>query len=443
MKLSIKINKNLIEETENVAIVFCYIFSFYIAGPITSSLLAAFFLTIYLFLFPTKQRWMFQNFKHIFAIKILLIQLFIIGIAFLYSYTHLTFDLSYAKVMFGQTIHLIAGIVIVTYLKYQRHFDELKIEKTIVTAFFIQSIIQIIALGMPSFATLLTHFNRAEDLQEGYGGVRGLALAAGSGWSLGLSYGLTYIIFTKRYLLQKIHTKTIIIGIILLIGTFFAGRTGFVGAGLGILLFFLSKEQKTSSKFSLVFKILFLIIIFCGIFYLLFPTLADFVIDNVLPFAFEPFYKLYYGEGFSTGSTNKLGEMWQVPISLKEILIGDGLFTDPTWGYYYKRTDVGILRNLLYWGVVGYLIIIAYQLFLIHPIKHVKTISVISPRSMHLYKHMIIIYLFALEFKAMTVGFNKMTFSIIFLVSYFYFEDYHKKNGAQYAYHDYLPDIRP
>ena len=46
-------------------------------------------------------------------------------------------------------------------------------------------------MSIPSFAHFILYFSRAHDLQDAYGGgVRGLALSSGVGWSLGLAYGL-------------------------------------------------------------------------------------------------------------------------------------------------------------------------------------------------------------------------------------------------------------
>ena len=83
-------------------------------------------------------------------------------------------------------------------------------------------------MSIPSFAHFILYFSRALDLQDAYGGGgRGLALSSGVGWSLGLAYGLIYIVFVKRYLLSGVNMKSTFIGILLLMGTIFAGRTGF------------------------------------------------------------------------------------------------------------------------------------------------------------------------------------------------------------------------
>ncbi|KAA6334519.1 hypothetical protein EZS27_017171 [termite gut metagenome] len=415
------INNHLI----GLLFIFCYIFSFYIVGPITSSLIIALSIIICCGISSIYKGWLSREIENPFTIKIFFFQFLLIFVGLFYSIIHLSFDYSYIKVLFTQQIHFIAGIFIVIYLKNRLHVSSIDVEKHIVYAFLIQSIIQLVASVSPSFASVLLLFSRANELQEAYGGgVRGLALSSGTGWSLGLSYGLVYIIFVKRFLLYKIGILEIIIGILLLAGTFFAGRTGFVGAAIGGLFFILNNRKSFILKLFLIIKSIFFIVIFCIFFYLLFPILTNHLIEHVFPFAFEPFYKLAYNDSFSTGSTDTLLRMWSVPISFIEIFCGTGYFTDPITDTYFMRVDVGVLRNLFYWGIGGYLLVIIYQIVLIQPIRYIKEKASTSKYNMILYQCAIILYLFLLELKAMTIGFNKMTFSIVFLLSYFYFEDY-------------------
>lgn len=426
-------NNNILSDFSLVDgfVVFCYVFSFYIIGPLNSSILIAFpFLFICLFY---KKWWGYfrAELRNSFIIRVLFFQILLIGAGILYSCLHLTFELEYIKVLFGQMLHFICGIFVVIYLKYQKKYNALKIESIIIWVFLVQSIIQLIAMSVPVFAQTILYFSRAHDLQDAYGGgVRGLALSSGVGWSLALAYGLIYIIFVKRYLLCSVSIKSTVMGMLLLMGTFFAGRTGFVGAGLGGVLFLISNQQSCIAKISLMMKILVGIIAFCLCFYLFFPSMTEHLVENVFPFAFEPFYKLYYNDEFSTSSTDTLGEMWMVSTSFEEVLFGSGNFMDSITGSYYKHTDVGILRNLFYWGIGGYTLLIIYQLMLISPIKYVEN-QTVSRFNVFSYKFLIIAYLFLLEFKAMTIGFNKMTFSIIFLIAYFYYEDL---NSNKYLY---------
>ena len=397
-------------------IIFCYIFSFYVIGFITSSIIIAIpclyvCLRDKLFSIDTYTR------------NIIYFILLIIFTGLLYSIVRTSFDYSYVKVMIAQLIHILVGLFVVTFLRHRYQVTTLDIEKYIVYAYFAQSLIEIIASVTPSLAAALLPFNRAYNFAENEAGRRGLALAAGTGWSLGLSFGLLYIIFVKRYLLESISAGKIFVGVILLAGTMFAGRTGFVGAAFGILLFFLNANKGIAYKIAIVLKILFVIALVCAISYLLFPDLVNHLVENVFPFAFEPFYKLYYNDEFSTGSTDVLQEMWEVVISPTEILIGTGYFTDPLTGSYYMHIDIGILRNLFYWGIVGYVLIIVYQLYILNPIRTTQ-LNKKERWNIGAYRWCLLCFLFVMEFKAMTIGFNKMALSLAFLLGYFYYYEY-------------------
>lgn len=406
-------------------IVFCYVFSFYVISFITSSMVIA---------IPCLYICLRDKLFHIDAYtkRVVYFILFIIFLGLLYScIIHITFDYSYVKVMSTQLIHIFMGLFVVTFLNNHYRLTPLDIEKYIVYAFFLQSLIEIVASVTPSLAAALLPFNRAYAFAESEAGRRGLALAAGTGWNLALGFGLLYIIFVKRYLLENISASKIFVGVILLAGTMFAGRTGFVGAAFGILLYFLNANKGIAYKIALVLKILFIISLACVIFYVLFPTLVNHLVESVFPFAFEPFYKLYYNDEFSTGSTDVLQEMWEVSISPIEVLIGTGYFTDPLTGSYYMHIDIGILRNLFYWGILGYATMIFYQLYLLSPVRIHRKSNKIRWNT-EAYRWCMMCFLFIMEFKAMSIGFNKMVLSMVFLLGYFYYHEYKESNSSSY-----------
>ena len=399
--------------------VFCYVFSFYVIGPITSSIVVV---IPFAYIYIRNKEYVRQD---IYSTRILYFLITLLSVGAFYSIIHVTFDFSYVKVLAAQLIHLLMGGIIVTIFKRNYKFTSETIEKYIVISFFIQSIIEIVASVTPSFAAALLPFNRAYEFAESDAGLRGLALAAGTGWSLGLAYGLLYIVYVKRYLLDGISVLKIILGVILLAGTMFAGRTGFIGAAFGGLLFLLNANKSVVYKVILVLRVLLLVVISCLLFYICFPTITTHLVENVFPFAFEPFYRLFYNDEFSTGSTDRLQEMWEVTITPLEVLAGTGNFTESS-GRYYKHIDVGIMRNLFYWGVVGYALIIVYQLYFLLPIK-IRTTDRKLKWNMGAYRFCLIAYLFLMEFKAMVIGFNKMSMSIVFLLAYFYYYEYREQ----------------
>lgn len=396
-----------------ISYIFCYIFSFYIVGPITSSIIAG---------IPFIIKYRLNNDIYNGYSRMIITLISVLSLLCLcYSTFHFTFDYSYLKVLFGQLINIIMGIYICYGLKNKYSLSCIDIERYIVLAFCIQSVIEVVAFIFPPFASLLIPFNRAHNFTEQTVQIRGLALSAGTGWSLALSYGLAFIILVKRFFLNHIGLKSIILGVLLIVGTMFAGRTGFVGAAIGAILFILNNNTTLNKKIIFIFKVLIVIILLCLIFYIIFPEIANYLIEYVFPFAFEPFYRLYYNDEFSTSSTDTLGEMWEVEFTIEESILGTGYFTDPISGSYYRHIDIGIIRNLLYWGIGGYVLLIAYQLLLTNPIKQFAQNK--NRWNIKIYHICIILYLFAMEFKAMTIGFNKMAMSICLILGLFYYYD--------------------
>jgi hypothetical protein len=421
-----KMRRNLYsKDFINILLLFCYIFSFHVVGLIDSALIVAvplFF--IYILSSPYKKKFK-QVLSNYFIVRVFLFQFILIGVGAFYCICHFTFDYSYIKILFSQQIHAFSGIFIITYLTYKQKIDPLKIENYFIYIFLFQSFIQIIASIIPEVAFSVRYFNQSDDFQEKTNGVRGLALSSGAGWSLSLSYGLVYIVYIKRFLLKEIKVKFLLIGLLLIVGILFSGRTGFIGVGIGILfLLFSSKKGILSISISL-FKSCVLIFLICVFCFFLFPFYSEYMLNDVFPFAFEAFYNWFEYGIFSTRSTDQLSETWEASISASNFLWGTGYFTDPIDNAFYKHIDAGILRNLFYWGIFGYILLIIYQLFLISPIKSTK--SVFS-KMLNLYWMAIAIYLCMAEYKAITLGLNRIVFSIIFILSYFYFNELDSKS---------------
>ena len=88
--------------------------------------------------------------------------------------------------------------------------------------------------------------------------------------------------------------------------------------------------------------------------------------SKLIEFAFEYAFNFFEEGSLETGSTNDLLAMWTyVPTELKTWIIGDGYFMTPyltnpyyigpfdvMWGFYMS-TDVGYLRFIYYFGLIG------------------------------------------------------------------------------------------
>lgn len=112
---------------------------------------------------------------------------------------------------------------------------------------------------------------------------------------------------------------------------------------------------------TLIQNLLIILIIMIGGFVYLYRTSP--VIEEHLRFAFEGFFSLVETGEWQVGSNDMLKNMVVFPDNLKTWIIGDGYFQSPhiTDPYYlgneqtefYMGTDIGYLRFIFYFGLIG------------------------------------------------------------------------------------------
>lgn len=158
--------------------------------------------------------------------------------------------------------------------------------------------------------------------------------------------------------------------IISVVGNMIA-RTTIVGVALSavllcVMLFLNNYEYK--EKVIAVLKV-FLVVLCIAVPLLVVLYNTNQQIHANLRFAFEAFFNFFERGELTTASTDKLQTMYVFPDNLKTWLIGDGYFSSPRdvdpyfvgkiVGGYYMGTDVGYLRFIFYFGVIGLLAISA------------------------------------------------------------------------------------
>lgn len=101
-----------------------------------------------------------------------------------------------------------------------------------------------------------------------------------------------------------------------------------------------------------------------------------------LQFGFEGFFSFFETGKWETHSNNILIEMYHWPDNIKTWLIGDGYFENPVntdpyyigyqWKGFYQGTDVGYLRFIYYFGILG---LIAFSAFMVKVVKMCSELS--------------------------------------------------------------------
>jgi hypothetical protein len=153
------------------------------------------------------------------------------------------------------------------------------------------------------------------------------------------------------------------------------------------------------------------------------------MMDDVFPFAFE-FYYNYEEEGVvSTESSDALvGHYFAIPY--ETVLYGDGRYLAETGGYY-KGTDAGYMRIVLYGGIFFFLSLVIYQsLYFMKPLSIAIRRTNPEDYADFICLLFLFIHLFILEYKSDTIGTqNIMEVLLLFLgssymIRYYYREDH-------------------
>jgi hypothetical protein len=145
----------------------------------------------------------------------------------------------------------------------------------------------------------------------------------------------------------------LIISLFCIVGIF-SGRIFFLMLLMTIFYIFFLNGRKNiflSCKEIIYFFSLISIIVMIVILYLLFTDN-----EKIINWAFELFLNIGNNGTLETDSTNDLQEMYLFPDNVKTWLIGDGRSTDDGYSGFYMKTDVGYIRSLFYWGLIGCII---------------------------------------------------------------------------------------
>ncbi|TWF44333.1 hypothetical protein FHW36_101253 [Chitinophaga polysaccharea] len=323
---------------------------------------------------------------------------------------HQTYDFAILKPYFLQLILICITIYILPILIINAEENIfLYFLKIIVTVFFIQSLIEIFAFMLPPFANLVHFFQKSEIAEMNMGGLRALALTGNPFFSLSASFGLLYIILFK-YFQEQGHRifslSNVGVFAVCVIGTFFAGRTGFIGILFGLALLIFS-ARSIYFKLGSIVKIFSILTIAIGIIILLLPAeIYDLVVDKLLPFAFEFVYSYIEGGTVTTTSTDALSNMY-FPISIQTFILGDGRYMDFNGSGYYMSTDAGYMRQILFFGVFGILAMFIYQMvYFVKPVLVALNRRLLSQRYNDLLFFLIVFaYMLLVHYKGEVIGF--------------------------------------
>jgi len=300
------------------------------------------------------------------------------------------FTLAYAYFLFFFE-YLLGGVVLTYYLSKYRCLTLINLLKVFVWMSFIQAIIIFLMLLIPSLKDLIYSLLRADiresimSVNERYGGIRGAGLAASVTYDLSIIQSFALVFINSFYFkLEKNSSKIkyIIMYLIILLSVFVSGRTGWLGIGFSLYLLFafplipkkirfIFNMKHFKKRVGFLSRLLGMILILVLIsFIFLSNDFIELITEKAFPFAFEMFIN-YYEEGkFETTSSNVVQKMI-IRIPSDALLFGHGLFYNSQGGYY-MHTDIGYIRHILFYGMVGSLLLYSFYIWLFRNI-YIKT----------------------------------------------------------------------
>lgn len=417
---SMKVNTKKSSNIFYCIIVFMYIFMFRIVGFIDSSIVVG-ILLIFLVLSSRYAISIFSKIINSHSFRSMLICFCLICIWLTISTcVNGANDFSFFKTWFHVLLQIVIGSLLYAYLE-SKNVGQYIINYLII-AFVMQTIIEWLALVSPTVKAFIymTKDENTIRIADQYGGIRGLSLAGSSFFGLAIAFGLAFILYwtSSNTLLNKHPIFKFLLFCFIVSGTFFAGRVGLIG--IVILIIYAIYEVVVMGKPINIQKLVKISVVLIALIITVI-LVAKFTKNSDNPifiklgylsdYVFEAFKSLFNGNGFSTTSTSELfGEMY-FSLPLETLVLGDGYYTDPITGGYYKNTDSGYMRTLLYGGLPFMVLLIIFQ----------KKIFDLSGNKKNKIIHVIWLFLFITQIKGEVIGLSLITLNmnILFSISSF------------------------
>lgn len=288
-----------------------------------------------------------------------------------------TSDIEFIKYPISMVTILFASYFVAKVLsKFYRKLDFQTVSLLMINVILIQSILAFIMFLVPELRDFLLGIQKIspDDIERmpdffefriiGFG-----TMFFGAGIISG--FGLILIGALLRF--YKLNTKqTILLSIkflfILVVGMMMA-RTTLIGGLLGLILIFMPKNLKITismfkKRFLFILNIIFIPIVLMIILFFLVPKIGE-TLEPLFNFAFEIFINYFEKGSAESASTSQLQNMYIFPETIQTWIIGDGYWANPYGAGYYMSTDVGYLRLIYYFGLLGLFVYLLMQLTII------------------------------------------------------------------------------
>lgn len=284
-----------------------------------------------------------------------------------------TFDYAYSGYVFSMLVWFAAAYFIVRLIQtIHGHVDLRLITNYLVAVCVMQCAAAIANDNFPAFKQFVdTHVEQGQDFINNLNGIKRKYGIGANLDTAGIRFSvvLCMIAVVVSQLVDNIKHKWLWLYMLSFLFICVEGniiaRTTSVGMGLALVyIIFNIKSYKTAS--TLFNQRIILTTLSFGavfVFFMVYMYNTDVGFAQNLRFGFEGIFSLFETGKWEVASNERLFSMYVWPDNAKTWLIGDGYFsnpintdpyfTDEVTGGYYMGTDVGFLRFIYYFGVIG------------------------------------------------------------------------------------------
>lgn len=308
------------------------------------------FITFFLLFIKKDYEWVIK--KEAIILLVLIISLFLYSIIINYMKSSNDYLIPYTYILFYLE-YFFGGFIVIYLLKRKNQLNIENILFLLVIMIFIQSIITNLMLISGPFREFIFSISQKgeafEELYKRYGGFRGLGLATSTTYDFAVlqSLGLIFLIVLLPIKFNTVIKSVIGSGIFIsiFISSIISGRTAYIGIAIAGIFIIMNLISKKARKHQIIFLSI-IMLVFLLVFFLIIFLQPD-TYNNLISWVFEPFISLIESGEIETNSTNVLKRMY-IEVKPDNYITGDGYFDN-----YYKGTDAGYARLVLYYGAIG------------------------------------------------------------------------------------------
>lgn len=239
-------------------------------------------------------------------------------------------------------------------------------------------------------------------------------------FTLGIFYSIS--VLSVSYFIKCRYGRSTSIALLLIIFFIFTlvglsmSRSTLIGFVFALIFLLVSKNNyRDKSTFrmsgeSIIVTALILVASVVGP--IIYYTYLSHLSSPLFNFAFELFINLFEQGRLESASTSHLLTMYDVDIGWKTFIIGDAqLFETFDRSIYYKETDVGYIRLILYFGFPG---LLTYLLLQATPCFYIYKTS--TTRPVKIYSVILFLIFIALNFKGLV---DIITYTSVLAIAHF------------------------